>query len=370
MSGNTTRKMIDAYVQLGVVMGVVTRFLTGMFQTSPRNFYNSEEVELDIKRSGQDLAIVVTDLSTGYRMNSADAYTNKSFKAPVFKEAVPLNSFDLLKRMPGQNPFQDPGFRQNVILKMFDAMLGIEEKIRRSIELQASQVLQTGTITLSDASGTALYTIDFQPKTTHFPTVTISWGESSDDILGDLKSLAKVIYRDGLQKPDQLIFGEDALEDFLSDDTVIARLDNRRMDLGMIEAPTMRGEGGTYHGRISIGTDKFDIWSYEGFYINPATGSNTPYITADKVIMKSSKARLDATFGAIPNIGQLLNATNPVRIPELPGRFSNAAGGMDLHTNVWLTPDGEQLYGGIAARPLLIPTAIDTYGCLTTTAAT
>ena len=86
----------------------------------------------------------------------------------------------------------------------------------------------------------------------------------------------------------------------------------------------------------------------------------------NKVVVRSSTGRLDATFGAIPNIGKLLGAqaTNNV-LPELPSRANNVEGGMDMFWNAWITPDGEQLMGGVGSRPLMIPTAIDTFGCLT-----
>ena len=73
---------------------------------------------------------------------------------------------------------------------------------------------------------------------------------------------------------------------------------------------------------------------------------------------------MDATFGNIPNIGQELGVTGRV-LPEIPPRFSNVAGVMDLITNVWVTPNGEQLFAGVGVRPLFIPTAIDKFGCLT-----
>ena len=140
MSGKMTKKMLAAYI----AMAEAPLFLSGLFQSPSENFYSSEEVEIDIVRSDEDISIVVTDLSTGYRMNSEDLFTNKAFKPPIHKEAVPLNSFDLINRMPGQNPFEDPDFLANVMVRMFRGMVKIERKIRRSIELQASQVLQTG----------------------------------------------------------------------------------------------------------------------------------------------------------------------------------------------------------------------------------
>ncbi len=361
MSGSTTRRMINAYNQ----MAQVTMFFSGMFQSPPENFYSSEEVELDIIRSDEDISIVVTDLSTGYRMNAEDLYTNKAFKPPIHKEAITLNSFDLIKRIPGQNPFESPDFRANLIQRLFTGMTKVDRKIRRSMELQASQILQTGIVTLTDDAGVALYTLDFKPKATHFPTAGTAW-DGAADIAADISALAEIIRNDGLADPDQLIMGVDTFEAFIQNTDILARYDNRRIDLGTISPMVMRGNGGSFRGVVEIGNYRYDIWTYGGRFKDPQTGLKVQYMDPAKCIVRASSGRLDATFGAIPNIGVLLGAQANQLLPELPNRISNADGGMDLHTNVWLTPDGEHIMGGVGARPLMIPTAIDTFGAIAT----
>ena len=362
MSGNTTRRMISAYYQ----EASPTAFFSGMFQSRPENFHSSEEVEIDIVRSEEDVSIVIQDLSTGYRMNSDDLYTNKGFKPPIHKEAMPINAFDLIKRMPGQSPFESPDFRANVITKMFGGMRKVERKIRRSIELQASQVMQTGVVTLTDINGTALYTLDYQPKSAHFPTAGTSWATATlAQKIANLTSLADVIRGNGLSDPDELDVGSTAWENLLQTTGFLDRLDARRADLGTITPMDKRGGGGIYRGTLELGNYKLDVFTYNGRYKDPQTGTSTPYLDPGKIVMRSSEARMDATFGAIPNIGALLGASGRL-IPELPGRMSSAANGMDLFTNVWMSPDGEQLFGGVGARPLMVPTAIDTFGCLDT----
>ena len=362
MSGKVTKHMIPVYTQ----MAAPTMFFSGFFQSPAQNFYASEQVEIDIVRSDEDISIVVTDIATGYRMNSADLYTNKEFKPAIHKEAVPINSFDLINRMPGQDPFVNPDYRANVVVRIFNAMVKVERKIRRAIELQASQVLQTGTVTLTDENGVALFTIDYKPKATHFPTSVTAWDQVGDDKMGDINSLAEVNRNDGLEDSDQLIFGDVAFNSFISDEKVLAQLDNRRIDRGGIGRPTVVGAGGTFQGTIAIGNYNYDMWTYAGRYKDPQTDLKVKYMAPEKVIVRSSMGRLDATFGAIPNIGQLVGGGANNILPELPGRVSNAAGGMDLFTNAWLSADGENLFAGIGARPLMIPTAIDTYGCLDT----
>jgi len=362
MSGNTTRRMISAYYQ----EASPSAFFSGMFRTRPENFHSSEEVEIDIVRSEEDVSIVIQDLSTGYRMNSDDLYTNKGFRPPIHKEAIPINSFDLIKRMPGENPFQSPDFRANVITRMFSGMRKVERKIRRAMELQASQVMQTGVVTLTDINGAALYTLDFAPKASHFPTAGTTWATATlTEKLGDLIALCEQIRSDGLANPDELDIGADAWENLLQTDGFLARFDQLRANLGMITPMESRGDGGIYRGVLELGNYRLDVFTYNGRYKNPADGVSTPFLDPGKVVVRSTEARLDATFGAIPNIGMLLGA-NQRLVPEMPSRMSSATNGMDLFTNIWMSTDGEQLFGGVGARPLMVPTAIDTFGCLDT----
>lgn len=360
MSDETTKRMLRVYEQ----MSSPIMFLSGLFMTPPENFHTSEEVEIDIVRGEEEVSIVIQDLSTGYRYNSTDIYTNKAFKPPIHKEAIAINAFDLIKRTPGMNPFESVDFRANAIMRLMAGMGKVERKIRRSIELQASQVLQTGTVTLIDSGGASLYTIDYQPKATHFPTAGTAWNAVGGDPLGDLSALAEIVRNDGLMDPDQLIMGVDAFEACMKNTDFIARFDTRRAELGTISPMEMRGNGGTYRGFVEIGNYRYDIWTYGGRYKHPQTGTVTQYIDPAKVILRAGSGRLDGTYGAIPNIGTALGQQPLNLLPEMPSRLPLAAAGIDMFVNVWLTPDGEQLFGGVGARPLLIPTAIDTYGCI------
>jgi hypothetical protein len=350
--------MISAYNQ----SAPPTLFLSGLFQSPPENFHNSEDIEIDIERDDEDVAIVIQDLSTGYRWNSTDVYTNKRFKPPIFKEAFALQTSDLLLRSAGDNPFADVDSQAKGILRAFKGFRKVESKIRRAIEWQASQILTTGIVTLIDSNGNALYTLSFQPKATHFPTAAVAWTNANATIATDLGNLANVIRNDGLSDPDFIIMGEGSFNAAMANANFIARFDNRRIDLGTIAPMRRLGSGGIYRGVVEIGNYQFDVYTYNGRYKHPQTGTKTKFVGDDKVIMASSMSRLDATFGAIPRFvppdGRVMRF--------MPPRMRNVRRGMDLWTNAWTTPDGTTLMGGVGSRPLLIPTAIDTYGCLDT----
>lgn len=364
MSDENRKHMIEAYFQTAPV----TSFFSNQFRSPASNFYTSESVELDIVRTDEEVAIAVQDITAGWRNNSADLFTNKEFIPPVFKESFSLTSKDLFKRVPGDNPFQDPGYRAMIITRFMDGMRKINNKIVRANELQASQVLQTGTATLLDANGAEIYAIDYKPKATHFPTSSTAWTDASPDILGDIESLGQVVRNDGKQAPDTLIMGIDAFSAFILDDVIQPLFDNRRIEAGRIGRMSVLPEDARFRGTVDVGNYKYDVVTYAGVFKDPNGGAIVPFMDPAKVILLSSDSRFDALFGAVPHIGRALGLTggSGVNLPELPTRFGSREAGMDMFTNLWLSQEGDQLYGGVASRPLMVPTSIDTYGCLDT----
>lgn len=354
MSDTSTGRMIDMYVE----RASAPLFLSGYFQSPPENFHTSEDVEIDIQRDTEHVAIVIQDLSVGPNYNSNNLYTNKRFKPPLFDEAGAINAYDMIKRQPGQNPFADPDYGANATRQSFEIFRKCENKIRRAVELMASQVLATGTLTLLDNSGATVYALNFQPKSTHFITTGTTWATTgaTGDPLADLGALADVVRNDGKTEPDVLIMGASAFQRFIANVKVQAALNLRRG--AIIElAPQSRGAGATFQGWVWIGHYRFEIWTYNGVYAHPQTGTLTSFVHTDHVLMLSSKGRLDLTFGAIPMIVQ----PDARALPFLPSRIASQGKSLDLSTNAWVTPDGKTVMVSCGTRPLTIPTAIDTF---------
>lgn len=355
MADKTTKKMLREYVE----QAPAPMFLSGFFQSPPENFHTSEKIEIDIERDGEDVAVAITDLSVKGRQNEASVYTNKEFAPAIYKELATIPAYKLLEREPGEHPYIEPRYDEAAVRRVLRAYRKLENKIRRAVELQAAQVLQTGTVECKDAAGHTIYEIDFDAKATHFASASNTWGGGSDDPLGDIEKLAGVVYDDGKVEPNKLVFGNTAWIEFIKNDDVQKMLDNRRYNLGSIDRPQVRGEGGKFHGWISVGSFTFELWTYNGKYIDPQVGTLTPFVDNDHVIMLGD-GRLDLTFGGIPRIG----SPDAQVLPFMPARMSNSGRGIDIYTNAWREPDGEAITISAAARPLCIPTAIDTFGCL------
>lgn len=361
MSDNSTVQLIDLYLE----EASAPMFLSGYFRSPPSNFHTTEDVELDVQRDGEDVAIVIQDLSLGPRENASNVYTNKRFKPPIFDEAGAISAFNMIKRQPGVSPFASPDYAANATREAFTIFRKLENKIRRAVELMAAQVLQTGQLNLIDATGAAQYTINFQPKTSHMATVAITWAPdgSTGAPLTDLGNLATVVRRDGKQEPRILIFGDSAFQRFKANAAVKSELDLLRSNTIAI-APESRGQGATFQGWVWLQHYRFEMWTYDGFYTHPQTGTQTPFVSPDNVIMLPENPRFDLTFGSIP----IIVPPEQRALPFLPPRISSQGRGLDLTTNAWVTDDGKTVKVSAGTRPLTIPTAIDTYARLDVTA--
>jgi hypothetical protein len=369
MSDASTRHIIEMYMD----EATAPMFLSGFFQSPPRNFHTSEKVEIDVLRDDEEVAIAIQDLSVGARENESTLYVNKAFAPPIFDEAGTVSAYNLAKRHPGQNPYQDPDYAKNALEEAFTIFRKLERKIRRAVELMCAQVLQTGRVTCRDKAGNALFTLDFGARSTHFPTAGTAWGGGSANIIGDISALAEAVRSNGRKAPSKLLFGARAWQDFIADATILKYLESRRADFGLLQpgggapaggAPAVRGEGASYNGFIWLGQYKYELWTYSGSYRDPVTNTHKPYLDQDSVVVLSDNSRLDLTFGAIP----FVRRPDVEALAFLPPRLSDSDRGLDLTTNVWFTPDNRHLKVSAGTRPLPIPTAIDTFGCLKTRA--
>ena len=357
MSDAGTKRMLAAYQD----EASSPMFLSSLFQTPPRNFHRSEKVEIDVLRNDPHIALPVQSIGAGARQHESSQYVNKAYTPPVYDLETTISAYDKLKRRAGMDPFEDPDFLGSAVQEAFRHLRELEDLIRRAVEVQCSQVLQTGVITLVDASGNTLYTLDFLPKSSHMTTASVAWAAdgSTGDPLGDLASLAETVRKDGKREPNRLIFGRTAIQRFLANDDVKARLDNRAMTLGNV-APSDRGTGATFWGFVWIGLYRFEMWTYKETYIDPQTGNHVDFVDPENVIMTSQDARLDLTFGELP-----MFVPPEARAAQfLPSRMAMPEIGMGFTTNAWVTPDGKHLKLSAGTRPLAIPTAIDTFGRL------
>jgi len=357
MSGTSTTLMLERFkLEVGV-----PGYFASMFTTTPKSVHDTEMVEVDILRETEDIAVPVPNINSGYRENQFNKHVNKQFTPAIVKEQIGINGFDLIKRQPGANPFENPDFARTAGEKAFEGIRLLGNKVRRTVELMGSQVMQTGIISIPDAAGVAAYTLDFGMRSAHKVTTT-AWAinGSTGTPIPDIDNLAKLIRTNGKRRPNKLTFGNGAIQRFLANTEVQLALDKTKFNLGLLD-PALRSEDSTYLGTIWIRNYQYEIWLTDSYYNHPQTGVMTPYMGDNRVIVSTSKAKMTLSWGSIPRIAK----------PEgqaaqfLPSRLTAMDVGMDMHPFSYISENGESLILNLGGRPLTQPTEIDSYGCLT-----
>lgn len=337
-------------------------FLSSFFKTTEEDYTDAEFIDLDIVRGSEEVAPVIRNLGDGAIAIADDVFTGKSVKPPVYSLERPVNIFDLMKRQPGENEYAAVGDWYgrlvNILKRAFVLMFGM---LKRSVELQASQVLQTGTITLTDDQGVATYTLDFKPKATHIKTVTTLWSANGADPIADLETLADAIREDGFVDAKTAIFGIKAWEAFIKNDEVKSRVNtNIGLNLGAL-APQLMNKGGKYQGFIELGAYRIDLWTYNGRYQEFGTKTPAKFIDDNKVIMLADYEDLDfrCVYGGVPSLG--MDAPFSDIVPD----SVTYEGGIRFHNRAYKDQKANTYTAETTVRPICIPVSIDRFGCLT-----
>jgi hypothetical protein len=337
-------------------------YLTSFFKTSPEDITDSEFITIDIERQDEDIAPVLTDISTGAIVVGEDIFTNKEIKPPPHALKQPFNVYDLMNRQAGDTEYENPAFQAVLAGKVQRSWKTMSDMIKRTIELQASQILQTGIVTLPDANGVARYTLDYKPKATHLPTAAVTWATATTDVIGDLEALADVIRDDGLVDAEDVIMGASAFKNFIATNQADKYFNKEGLNIAALN-PRMLNNGGKFQGVVEVGNYRLNIWTYNGQYKNSA-GTKVKYVGADNVIMLPNMDDLDfrKAFGGIPVVVDSLAEVRNF----LPSRVT-VPGAFDFKPRVYTDEAAETTYSEIKSRPLLIPVSIDRFGCLDTT---
>ena len=337
-------------------------FLASFFKTPPNGFTDADYMEYDIVRSGMEVAPVVRNLSTGAVTIVEDTFTNKQMPYPVYALDSPVNIAQLMKRQPGKSAYIDDkvnwlGLMARILVRRFTIMTRM---LRFSIELQAAQVLQRGTLTLTDENGKPTYELDFKPKQSHFPEAAVSWDDPSAEILTDIENLSDVIQADGYTEITTLIFGKKAWRAAYQNTEFREAVKKDNLGMGDLN-PQLKGKGAKFMGYIHIGAYRYDLYVYNAIYT--PWGETTPinYLDPNKVIFLPDPEDLDfrRMFGGIPTI-----KVDAVFDPILGGKIP-IKNEYDFRGRVYFDEPKDTYVGEIKSRPATIPVSIDRYGCLT-----
>jgi hypothetical protein len=371
MAVEQTIQMLAPYVE----MSDLPYHLSRLFKVPVNGIHNKAKVKVDIRRSTNDIAFPMKDEGGGWYMNKRKDFVSNEVAPAVYKEGFAISADELMAgRSFGQNPYENTELMARAQEEIGAATARLREKIKKGLELQASQILTTGALTLVDDTNATVFSETFGARTAHFPNASVSWATTGSAVpLTDLGTVANLVFTNGRKMPRRVHMNSVTLAQMKATDSFKAAMSkDYRIYNGEIFrlrtdvqpaypiSSNMDG-GGVFRGQLELGASfLLDLYVYDGDYTHPYSGSATKYIPDYKVIVEAD-GRLDATFGSISSFGTDGRANRLIQ-----GRMTNRSQLSDISIVAWFSPDGTVFNCGVGTRALMLPTAIDTFGCLTT----
>ena len=327
-----TRTMLQAVEQ----MLRPHTFLRDTFFWNSRTF-ETKNIDIDFYRGKRRAAAYVSPIQEG-EVVSRLGYTTQTYQPPYIKEKTKTEAGDMLNRTYGETIYAGESPLQRAERQFAIDMMQLDDMITRAEELQCCQALFTGQIILLDGNALVLP----QLPTHQITNLAYLWSDKTNsDPLRDARGWRRILSQDSGLTPNVMIFGSSAIDAFLEHPSIsnnTGAFSSVKIDRGQID-PEVLPNGVIYWGYIR--EISCDIYSYDEFYV-PSNGSDSiPMVPANKVLMASTNARMDALYGPIQDLEALY------AVPRFP--------------KSWVTEDPSVRWLMLQSSPLMIPWQVDAY---------
>lgn len=288
--GLFTKKLVDVYKEKIKPTGFLRSFFPSV--ESP-----TLEISIEVQRGFEKTAVDVVRGTDGNR-NTFSRSTEKIFEPPYYREWLDITQLQLYDRLYGATEITDAVFAA-YINSVADSLMELQAKIERSYEVQCSQVLETGVITLVNQDS-----IDFKRKSLSIvdPGTGNYFANAATDPFLQLEAGCKFLRQVG--KAGGAVFncliGATALNDLLSNPIFQKRQNLFNMALDVVTSPQMGATGATYHGTLTCGSYKVQLWAYPQYY--DLSGTSTPYLNDKKCILIPTTPQFKLVFAVVPQL--------------------------------------------------------------------
>jgi len=187
-----------------------------------------------------------------------------------------------------------------------DNMMICRETIERAIEKMAADVITTGKVFNEDGS---VY-IDYKRKAESFTNAGAGnyWANSGVDPFKQIADDCNFLRTVG--KSGDAVFnyflGDKALADLLANDVFQKRQNLFNMALDAVQGPVRNSEGAAFHGIVTAGSYKVQLWSYPQSYdtlnADGTIKASVPYLDAKKAVLVPLNPKFQTVYGAVPQL--------------------------------------------------------------------
>lgn len=281
----------------------VTTFIRDTFFGVYANTFTTKTVDMDFRKSGQIIAPMVAKNVGGINVDRK-GFQTRTYEPPKVAPQRPLNPEILNDRLPGEtiHTTMSPEERQDYYLQQ-DAQ-ELDDSISRREELMCAELLANGIVNVKGYIDDKLENfqedqVDYQFTNKVTLSETDAWDDAGSDKYNQLKSAAKTVMKAGYN-PKIALFGQTAWDYLEKDDEFLKKLDNRRLEIGMIrpELMTVDGNGLKYLGDLpELG---LQLWAYYAWYLD-YDGELKPYFPLDHVTI-APEGIGEMLYGAITQV--------------------------------------------------------------------
>lgn len=274
---------------------------------SNKKTFNTATVDIDIKGPGKRSLAPFVNPRIGGTLDLRNGFKTSTYRPAFIAPYRVCTAEDAMQRLPGEQLYSGRSPNERAAAILAQDLNEMDKEITRTEEVMCAQALTTGKI-LIKGEGVDEY-LDFWKdlSSAEKPAGTVStlWTAAGADPLSDLRTACRNIAQKSGLTPVEMIAGSKAIDALLKslkgDNTA---LNSRRIDLGQIE-PRELEDGVSYVGALRL--PNLDIFTYDEYYYDVATGKEKPMIPEDSVLIACRGVKTTRAYGLVDIINEANN---------------------------------------------------------------
>lgn len=291
--GLYTSKLVAVYQE----RPPMSSFLRSLFKTTTTP---TKYVKIEVERMGEPVAIDVVRGTEGNR-NTFSLSTEKNFYPPYYREFFDATELDIYDRVLGSQGSDNTALFAELLNQVGDRMGTLVNKIERAKEIMCAQVLETGIVTLKNGDD-----INYKRKSASIVDAgSGNYFANNVDPFAQFEAGCKFLREVGMSGDGvfNAIIGSEALADLLANTKFTARQNLFNMALDAVQGPVRdNNTGATFHGIITAGSYKVQLWAYTHVYKHPTTSTITPYVNPKLVTLLPLSPKFIMAHAAVPQL--------------------------------------------------------------------
>lgn len=339
--GPYTSKLVEVYRERTKPTNFLRSFFPGKIQAT-------KLISIQVQRAYERIAVDCYRGTEGNR-NQWTQSSEKLFEPLYYRENFDLTQLQVYDALFQPRTVENAPMLAQLLNSIVDNQMEQQDKIERSIELMCAQVLETGIIQMS-SQGTGIM-IDYKRKAgSIIDPGSGHYFANNEDPFDLLEEGCKFIrqYGKSAAMTFKAIFGETAIADFLKNTKFLDRQNKFNFSIDTVTAPAAAAEtvGAIFHGTVTAGPYRVELWSYPQYYdvvADDGSFTSTPYLNPKLVTIIPNGAQFFTFFGAVPQV------VTPGAAPVIG----------DFVASDWISQEKRAHLYEVESCPLPVPVKID-----------